>query len=211
MNQNNSLSSLGDLQLVRMVKDGDGSAFEEISHRYRNFIHSVARRFCSEEDELCDFTQEGLLGLLSACKTFKEENGASFKNYAALCIKRRLISLKRKQSSGASVPKSSMISIEDVEIPDRDNPDPEELIVSRERLDEMLIQLKNQAGGKSMNEILPFLLAATSGMKKDGVSFSQDEFRLIFDVLKQGKSGEEVDRMNRMVQLFQMMHPAGHS
>ena len=28
----------------------------------------------------------------------------------------------------------------------------------------MLMQLKNQAGGKSMNEILPFLLAATSGM-----------------------------------------------
>lgn len=75
----------------------------------------------------------------------------------------------------------------------------------------MLMQLKNQAGGKSMNEILPFLLAATSGMKKDGVTFSQDEFRLIFDVLKQGKSGEEVDRMNRMVQLFQMMHPTERS
>ena len=172
MNQNNSLSSLGDLQLVRMVKDGDGSAFEEISHRYRNFIHSVARRFCSEEDELCDFTQEGLLGLLSACKTFKEENGASFKNYAALCIKRRLISLKRKQSSGASVPKSSMISIEDVEIPDRDNPDPEELIVSRERLDEMLIQLKNSLSDMEIKVICLYLQGLTyyEIAKKAGLS-----------------------------------------
>ena len=172
MNQNNSLSSLGDLQLVRMVKDGDGSAFEEISHRYRNFIHSVARRFCSEEDELCDFTQEGLLGLLSACKTFKEENGASFKNYTALCIKRRLISLKRKQSSGASVPNSSMISIEDVEIPDRDNPDPEELIVSRERLDEMLIQLKNSLSDMEVKVICLYLQGLTYDeiAKKAGLS-----------------------------------------
>ena len=70
----------------------------------------------------------------------------------------------------------------------------------------LLMQLQNQAGGKSINEILPFLLASTNKMKKDGISFSSNEFQLIFEVLKQGKSEEEIHKMNQMIQMFQMMN-----
>ena len=70
----------------------------------------------------------------------------------------------------------------------------------------MLMQMSNQAGGKSINDLLPFLLASSSGMKKKGMSFSPDEFQLIFEALKQGKSKEEIDKMDRLVQMVQMMN-----
>ena len=82
--------------------------------------------------------------------------------------------------------------------PSLDNIDPQKLM--------LLMQMSNQASGKSMNELLPFLLASSSGMKKKGVSFSPDEFQLIFEVLKQGKSKEEVDKMDRLVQMVKMMN-----
>lgn len=70
----------------------------------------------------------------------------------------------------------------------------------------MLLQLSGQGAGKSANELLPFLLASSSGMKKKGVSFSSDEIQLIFEALKQGKSKEEIDKMERMVQMLKMMN-----
>ena len=70
-----------------------------------------------------------------------------------------------------------------------------------------IMQLYNQAGSKSSSELLPFLLASVGNMQRSGMSLSQDEFRLIFDALKQGKSQEELARMNQMIQMFHMMNP----
>ena len=70
-----------------------------------------------------------------------------------------------------------------------------------------IMQLYNQAGSKSSSELLPFLLASVGNMQRSGMSLSQDEFRLIFDALKQGKSQEELARMNQMIQMFRMMNP----
>ncbi len=72
-----------------------------------------------------------------------------------------------------------------------------------------VMQLYNQAGNKSPSELLPFLLSSVGNMQKSGMSFTPDEFRLIFDVLKQGKSPEELARMNQMIQMFHMMNPQG--
>ncbi len=83
--------------------------------------------------------------------------------------------------------------------PNLKNIDPKKLM--------LLMQLSSQAGGKSMNELLPFLMASASNMKQSGVSFSQEEFGLIFEALKQGKSQEEIQKMNQMIQMFQMMNP----
>ena len=70
----------------------------------------------------------------------------------------------------------------------------------------LLMQMTSQANGKSMNELLPFLLASSSTMKKKGVSFSPEEFQVIFEALKQGKSKEEIDKMNQMIQMLRMMN-----
>ena len=70
----------------------------------------------------------------------------------------------------------------------------------------MLLQISGQGIGKTANELLPFILASSSGMKKKGISFSSGEIQLILDAMKQGKSKEEIDKMERMVQMLKMMN-----
>lgn len=76
--------------------------------------------------------------------------------------------------------------------------------ISPEKL-QMLMQLYQQAEGKTMQEALPFLLGAATRMRQNGTAFSQAEFQVIFEALKAGKSLEEIRLMNRLIQLFSGM------
>lgn len=70
---------------------------------------------------------------------------------------------------------------------------------------QMLLSLAEQGKGKSQKELLPFLMAAASKSKSGGTSFSKEETDLILDVLKQGKSPEEIARIEKVRSLVQMM------
>lgn len=58
---------------------------------------------------------------------------------------------------------------------------------------------------KSPQELLPFLLSATSTNTSKGIHFSNQEMETIINVLKTGKSPEEIARMNKILQLFKML------
>lgn len=163
-----NLHALSDDALTALVKKGQEPAFEEITSRYKNLITLLAKQYCAPGFDLCDFTQEGLLGLLSACRTFDTKSGASFKNYAALCIKRRYISIIRKSQSKRTIPKDSLISIDEIELSDKNLNNPENLIVSRERLEDVLKQMKNTL---SQTEIRVFYLYL-KGLSYDEISKS---------------------------------------
>lgn len=66
--------------------------------------------------------------------------------------------------------------------------------------------LTNQGTGKSQNELLPFLMAAASQSKKDGISFSPDEISTIIEVMKIGKSQEEIQKIDRIRMMMSMMN-----
>lgn len=59
-----------------------------------------------------DLVQEGMIALLSACRSYNKNGGMSFKNYSMLCIENRYISLLRHISNTRSVPSQNIISIE---------------------------------------------------------------------------------------------------
>ncbi|MBS5214941.1 MAG: hypothetical protein KHY79_03805 [Clostridiales bacterium] len=65
--------------------------------------------------------------------------------------------------------------------------------------------LTNQGAGKSQNDLLPFLMAAISQSKKDGLSFSADEVDTIIEVMKMGKSPEEIQKIDRIRMMMNMM------
>ena len=69
----------------------------------------------------------------------------------------------------------------------------------------MLQSLASQGSQKSQSEMLPFLMAAASSSRKNGTQFSRDEIDLIVEVLKNGKSKEEIARIDRMMQIMKMM------
>ena len=96
---NSPYSSLTDNELAILSKNGDDRAFDELSIRYLGTIRFIARKYSARGYEQNDFVQEGLLGLLYACRTFDEAGGASFKSYMATVVERRFVSIIRRSNN----------------------------------------------------------------------------------------------------------------
>lgn len=77
--------------------------------------------------------------------------------------------------------------------------------MERSKLD-MLQNLAQQGSTKSVNDMLPFLMGAAAKGKKGGLKFSADEISAIIEVLKMGKSPEEIQRLDKIVNLMKMIH-----
>ena len=65
--------------------------------------------------------------------------------------------------------------------------------------------LASQGNTKGAGELLPFLLGAASQGKKSGMNFSASEISTIIDVLKAGKSPQEIQKLDKVVQLMKMI------
>ena len=86
-----------DEALVALAQGGDKSATEELLLRYTGLVRVCARGFFLVGGETEDLIQEGMIGLYNAIIDFKprsedgKEGGKSFKNFAGMCITRRII------------------------------------------------------------------------------------------------------------------------
>jgi hypothetical protein len=79
--------------------------------------------------------------------------------------------------------------------------------IDQEKL-KIIMGLAEQSGSKQQNELLPFLLAAANKSKSEGVTFSSDEIDVIIDVMKSGKSKEEIQRMDKIRSMMKLMKPS---
>lgn len=60
-----------------------------------------------------------------------------------------------------------------------------------------------QTNGKSGRALAPVMMALITSANKKGIQFTPDEFSLILSVLKEGKSKEEQDNIENMVNMIQ--------
>ena len=106
---------LTDAELLARFRSGGQDAFETIASRYLGLISSAAKRYrgMSADTDDSDMIQEGMVALLSACRTYDGDKGMSFKNYLMLCVENRYRSLLRSATRKGSVPAHNMISIEE--------------------------------------------------------------------------------------------------
>ena len=107
-----NLSELSDAKLAELVKSGNDSAFDVLTLRYLRNIGFLAKKYSADGYERNDFVQEGLLGLLYACRTFDSNNKASIKSYVDIVAERRFISIVRKAQRQKAVPSSSLVSLD---------------------------------------------------------------------------------------------------
>lgn len=63
---------------------------------------------------------------------------------------------------------------------------------------QMLSALAEQAKGKNQNEMLPFLMSLASQPKSENMSFNSSEADAIINVMKMGKSPQEVARIDKI-------------
>jgi len=92
-------------ELIALAQSGDGRAMEELLARYANMVKGCARGFFLLGGETEDLIQEGMIGLYAAIVEYRDkEDGSSFKNFAYLCVKRRIIDAVKRASSKKKFP-----------------------------------------------------------------------------------------------------------
>lgn len=107
-------STLSDSELLRRSRDGEEAAGNALILRYGKVVRSCTRPYFLAGGDSEDLLQEGMIGLLSAMREFDMEGGASFRTYAVLCIRRRIISATRSASRRKHSPLNDGISLEEV-------------------------------------------------------------------------------------------------
>lgn len=81
-----------DEELVELSQNGDKQATEELLLKHAGLVRGIARGFFLVGGETEDLIQEGMIGLYHAIGDYKKkEDGRSFKNFAYLCVYRRIV------------------------------------------------------------------------------------------------------------------------
>ena len=72
---------------------------------------------------------------------------------------------------------------------------------------EMLSHLaaQGQSQTKNQSDLMPFLMMAANTSKEKGMQFSNNEMDMIVEVLKMGKSPQEVAQIEKMLMLMKLM------
>ena len=90
-----------DEALVTRAQAGEDGAAEELLNRYKNAVRARARKFFLEGGETEDLVQEGMIGLYTAIRAYSPAHGKSFKNFAYLCVSRRIYDALRAAGKAA--------------------------------------------------------------------------------------------------------------
>ena len=138
----NDYSSLDDSALLTLARGGDKLAEDTLILRYRRTVLACTRPYFLAGGDSEDLLQEGMIGLLSAMREF-DLKGASFRTYAQLCIRRRVISAARSASRLKHSPLNDSVSLDEI-LSDENRSDsplagrqfdrsPEDQLLARER------------------------------------------------------------------------------
>ena len=114
--------TITDERLAELTQQGDKQAQEQLLLRYQKLVRFCARKFFLVGGETEDLIQEGMMGLLQAMNTYKQDASATFKSFAYLCICRRIMDAvklaAKKQPSGKLVFSSELDFIPSIPDPD---------------------------------------------------------------------------------------------
>jgi RNA polymerase sporulation-specific sigma factor len=139
-------NELSDEQLQKLAASGDAGAEEELTDRYTSLVNLCAQPYYLPGGDRADLTQEGMVGLLSAIRKYRQEENVPFRAYAELCIRRRIFSAIRYSSRQKHEPLNTGVSLEESMLtPPRESSTrivqdqrrvPEEQVLARERAQE---------------------------------------------------------------------------
>ena len=100
-----------DEELVACSQNGDKQATEELVCRYAYLVRGCARGYFLVGGETDDLIQEGMMGLYGAIIDYDEKEGKSFKNFAYMCVRRRIIDAVKKSVSKKNQPLNTSVPL----------------------------------------------------------------------------------------------------
>lgn len=132
-----------DDELIRRLRDGDGSVMDYLMEKYKDLVRRKARLMYLPGADQEDLIQEGMIGLFKAVRDYDPEKNAGFYSFAELCIRRQLISALKGASRLKHSPLNTYVSLNKPVQEDSERTlmdvlggsrldDPETLLISRE-------------------------------------------------------------------------------
>ncbi len=153
--------TMSDEQLAERARQGCEEAFSLLVQRYAPLLKRQAGAFRETEAEAEDLAQEGLMGLLSAVRTYKPEAGALFRTYAGVCIRRRMFSAVKRLYAAGMIPASALVRMDDGEQEDvwpaAGDDDPAQLVVERESLSHLYSRLRAALSHREYDVLMRYL------------------------------------------------------
>lgn len=110
-------SAMTSEELVAEIKSGNDRAFNILAERFSQTVMALSAKYFSVSLTRDDWLQEGMIGLLSAVRSYNPEKGAAFATYASVCISNRLKSVCRRVSGNANAPLDESLEFTDSVVP----------------------------------------------------------------------------------------------
>lgn len=139
-------AGFSDENLAFAAQRGEKGAAETLLERYKNSVRGVARSYFLEGGDAEDLVQEGMIGLYGAINDYRE-GGMSFKNFAYLCIQRRIMSAVKSATRKKNMPLNNYISLIGADGQGQDfvsAENPESAVISDEEREEFFAFLKKE-------------------------------------------------------------------
>ena len=130
---------MSDEELVGLYQSGVPDAFGELSVRYIVVIRNRSSDLYHMGIEAEDLFQEGLIALHTAVSSYCEGKGASFRTYATVCIRNRLVSAVRAANNSKNRINNIGVSLEEqLDQPSDALTEPENALMAGEEVKEIM-------------------------------------------------------------------------
>ncbi len=148
-----------DSELRQLAVAGDTAAEEELIERYAKLVRICARPYFLAGGDSEDLTQEGMLGLLSAIRNYDESGGASFRTFAEICIRNRVLEAVKAASRKKHEPLNDGVSLEYIILSEesRLGPASQQAIFRRAPEEQVLARRAKKSSIPRFRGVCPFL------------------------------------------------------
>ena len=103
---------MSDEEIIEKINAGEYELLHVIISRYTPVVKYHAKGFASNDSDIEDLVQDGLIALYSAVKGYSSDK-ASFSTFASLCIKRAMIGENRAAGRKKRVPAELCSSLDE--------------------------------------------------------------------------------------------------
>jgi len=145
--------TISDEELCRKAAEGSRRAEEILVTRYHRLVRACARPYFLAGGDSEDLIQEGMVGLIYAVREYDAEKNASFRTFAEVCIRNKLISVLRAANCDKHTPLNQSIPL-DIPFFEHDSnsqiaselvtSSPEEQVINREYAEHILSGVRRQ-------------------------------------------------------------------